>query len=250
MHPPPRQSFWMTPTYRHIRNDNNGIAIVTPMVHPMHHRPVPLPTPLANPIAIHPVSTDGANVVVIPAIHVPPWNNHHHPPLPRSQSPPPSTPAKINSHVIQITWPIINFLPAVATAMRDHSRLDSFSTVTSVDSCFLSASSPLEFPSINYHKILPITFFLSFFKEGEGLRKTGMKIWWGKRGGEKWGKEGWWEEVWQMEGADGQMGLIDGQHDRMDRPDGNLGLTRQGKWGRDGRWMEEIEDDFFFFFFI
>jgi len=47
-----------------------------------------------------------------------------------------------------------------------------------MDSCFLSASSPPEFSSINYHKIFANNFLLSFFfKEGEGLRKIGTKIW-------------------------------------------------------------------------
>jgi len=168
MHPPPRQSFWMTPTYRHIRNDNNGIAIVTPMVHPMHHHPVPPPTLLANLIAIHAIGTNGADDDVVPAVCVPPWNTHHHPSLPRSHSPPPSPSAphpllrKSTVTWSTITWPVIEFLPAVAPSMRDQSRINSFSTVTSVDSCFLSASLPLGFPSINYNKIFA-NIFLSFF---------------------------------------------------------------------------------------
>src|SRR5882762_2813277 len=94
VHPPTQKSFRTMPTQRHVRNDDDGIAVVTPMVHPMHHRPIPTPTPLANPIAIYAIGTDNANDDVAPAICVPHWNTHHHPslPLPRSHSPSPPAP--------------------------------------------------------------------------------------------------------------------------------------------------------------
>jgi hypothetical protein len=157
------------PIQRHIRNDDDGIAIVTLMVHPMHHHPIPMPTLLANPIVMHAIGTEGANIVVVPAIRVPPWNTHHHPPLQGPFPIPapipactPSTPAKVNSHVIQNHVTCNQFSSSCcdsnAGSISTQFFLHGYICGLMLPFCIFAPGIPL----INYHKIFTNNF-LSFF---------------------------------------------------------------------------------------
>jgi hypothetical protein len=84
-HPPP-----ITHTRRqaaHAVGNDDSIAVIMLMVHPLMHHPIVLPTPLPIPIPMHTTSTYSTNDVVITTICACPHGGPHpvsnpHPPLP------------------------------------------------------------------------------------------------------------------------------------------------------------------------